>query len=146
MSKPYLKLAIALTASFVVMFAFSLIQSDQWSHAYPNLSNLYISVIGVSAMGVIMLVVMWGMYPSRRLNIGLLAGFTGLFFTGIFFARTEAFVGNDAFLYSMIPHHSRAILVCEEASITDPEIERLCDQIVEAQLDEIAQMQRMLDE
>ena len=42
----------------------------------------------------------------------------------------------------MIPHHSRAILVCQEASITDPEIEQLCSEIVEAQ--EIAQMKEIL--
>ncbi len=44
----------------------------------------------------------------------------------------------------MIPHHSRAILVCQEASITDPEIEQLCSEIVEAQEREIAQMKEIL--
>lgn len=56
------------------------------------------------------------------------------------------FVGNDQFLRSMIPHHSHAILVCEEASIIDPEIEELCDQIIASQEEEIDIMKRMLDE
>jgi uncharacterized protein (DUF305 family) len=34
-------------------------------------------------------------------------------------------VGNELFLRAMIPHHSRAILVCEEPSITDPDIANL---------------------
>ena len=44
----------------------------------------------------------------------------------------------------MIPDHPSAILMCEQASITDPEIQKLCTQIVRSQQDEIAQMQRML--
>ena len=47
--------------------------------------------------------------------------------------RNEVGVGDEGFLTSMIPHHSRAILVCQEATITDPEIEQLCSEIVEAQ-------------
>ena len=58
--------------------------------------------------------------------------------------RNEVGVGDGGFLTSMIPHHSRAILVCQEASITDPEIEQLCSEIVEAQEREIAQMKEIL--
>ena len=55
---------------------------------------------------------------------------------------TSIGASDPGFLTSMIPHHSRAILVCQEASITDPEIEQLCSEIVEAQ--EIAQMKEIL--
>ena len=61
-------------------------------------------------------------------------------------AGTEAFVGNEQFLRAMIPHHSRAILVCNEAAITDPDIRQLCDQIIATQQEEIAIMNRMLEE
>lgn len=44
----------------------------------------------------------------------------------------------------MIPHHSRAILVCQESDITDPEILKLCETIVKAQKEEIAQMEDIL--
>lgn len=46
----------------------------------------------------------------------------------------------------MIPHHSRAILVCENASITDPEIQQLCDSIIQSQKEEIDQMKQILDD
>jgi uncharacterized protein (DUF305 family) len=58
--------------------------------------------------------------------------------------RTQAAVGNEQFLRSMIPHHSGAILMCEQASITDPEIAALCTQIVRSQREEIARMQEIL--
>ncbi|MFV2115793.1 DUF305 domain-containing protein [Micromonospora sp. LOL_025] len=45
----------------------------------------------------------------------------------------------------MIPHHSRAILVCHESQITDPGIVRLCDQVVQSQQEEIAQVKDILD-
>ncbi|MDR7381697.1 DUF305 domain-containing protein [Promicromonospora iranensis] len=60
-------------------------------------------------------------------------------------ARTETFVGDDAFLSSMIPHHPRAILVCEEASLTDPEIIELCDSIIRSQQQEIDQMKDIIE-
>lgn len=53
-------------------------------------------------------------------------------------------VGNEQFLRSMIPHHSSAILMCDEARITDPEITRLCEQIVRTQREEIAQMRAIM--
>jgi uncharacterized protein (DUF305 family) len=44
----------------------------------------------------------------------------------------------------MIPHHSGAILMCEEASIDDPEIVALCGQIISSQQAEIEQMEAIL--
>lgn len=40
----------------------------------------------------------------------------------------------------LIPHHSIAIHTCLNASITDREIEDLCDEIITSQRSEIAQM------
>ncbi|MFC4630979.1 DUF305 domain-containing protein [Promicromonospora alba] len=41
-------------------------------------------------------------------------------------------------------HHSRAISVCQEASLTDPEIIELCEQIVQTQQEEINQMKKII--
>ena len=98
----------------------------------------------VAAMAVLMTVGMWSMLKNKTLNIILLVGFLALFLAAFFMGRNEVGVGDEGFLTSMIPHHSRAILVCQEASITDPEIEQLCSEIVEAQEREIAQMKEIL--
>ena len=42
-------------------------------------------------------------------------------------------------------NHSSAILMCEQATITDPEIQDLCVQIVQAQKEEIAQMKTIME-
>jgi len=53
--------------------------------------------------------------------------------------------GDKGFLDSMIPHHSRALLVCEESRLVDPEIISLCQQIIESQTKEINQMKQILE-
>ena len=40
---------------------------------------------------------------------------------------------------------SYAVLVCQESSLTDPEIVELCEQIVQTQREEIAQMEAILE-
>lgn len=142
--KMYVRLAIALVASLVVMFGLSFLQTRTWSHLLPNFSNFYISLTMIGAMGLIMLAVMWPMFENRKVNAGLAVTFVAVLACGVVLARTETFVGDEAFLRSMIPHHSRAVLVCQEAQITDPEITELCDQIVSSQLQEIDQMQDIL--
>ena len=78
------------------------------------------------------------------LNVALVVALVAVFGGAWALGRQEAGVGNEGFLRSMIPHHSRAIVICQEADLTDPEIVQLCEQIVKAQKEEIAQMQRIL--
>ena len=73
-------------------------------------------------------------------------GLVGALLIGIFaIERYQTFVGNEKFLKSMIPHHSMAIHICTEASITDPEIENLCDEIIKSQRQEIRRMKEILE-
>lgn len=142
----YGRLFIALGLSLIVMFPLTMAFINVWGDFYLNLSNFYMAVMMVAPMGLIMLFVMRGMFPNRRLNAGLVAGFVALFLLAFFVGRQGVLVGNDQFLRAMIPHHSRAILVCEESSITNPEIVELCDQIIAAQKEEITIMKRIMDD
>lgn len=140
----YGKLAIALLLSLLVMYPLTMAFVARWSDFYINLSNVYMVLMMVAPMGLIMLLVMRGMFPNKRINAGLAIGFVVLFIAAFWMGREQVFLGNDQFLRSMIPHHSRAILVCEEAAITDPEIEELCGQIIQSQEEEINIMKEML--
>jgi hypothetical protein len=44
----------------------------------------------------------------------------------------------------MIPHHSIAIMTSERAHIKDPEVRKLADGIIDAQVREIAEMKAMI--
>lgn len=58
----------------------------------------------------------------------------------------QAAVGDKRFLKSMIPHHAAAILMAQEASLRDPEIKQLAQDIIKAQQAEIVQMKAKLNE
>ena len=146
MGSGYRKLAIALVLSVMAMYPLSMAFVAQASHFHFNLSNLYIALTMVAPMGIIMVLVMWRMFPKRAVNIALIAAFVVLFFGAWWLGRQQALVGNDFFLRAMIPHHSRAILVCQESDITDPDIASLCATIVETQREEIATMEAMLED
>lgn len=144
--RSYARLAIALLLSLFIMFPLTMAFVNSWSDFYFNLSNFYMALTMVAPMGIIMVGVMWSMFPNKRLNAGIIAGFVVLFAAGLWLGRTEAFIGDGQFLRAMIPHHSRAILVCDNASIGDPDIARLCDQIVQSQQEEIDLMKQYLND
>jgi Domain of unknown function (DUF305) len=145
MRDSYIKLGISLGFSLILMFVLTMSMVRSIDHFHVNLSNFYMALIMVAPMGIVMLVVMWGMFKNKRLNWLLLVGFTILFVAALWMGRDETFVDDEAFLRSMIPHHSRAILVCQEADLADPEVIELCEQIVESQQEEISQMEAILD-
>lgn len=142
--KNYIRFGIVLAVSHAIMFVLTLSQIRRGSDFFLNLSNYYMSLLMVLAMGVLMMALMSGMFTNKRLNMALYAGFAVVFVGAFVAVRTEPLVGNEGFLKSMIPHHSRAVLVCEESQITDPEIVELCKQIVKSQNEEIDQMKRIL--
>ncbi|MDG4765433.1 DUF305 domain-containing protein [Solwaraspora sp. WMMD406] len=144
-NRSYLRLGLALTLSFIVMLLLTYSMIWTFDDFYLNLSNTYMAVMMVAPMGLIMLGVMWIMFKNRALNVVLTIGFAALFVVAFVLGRQETFIGNEQFLKSMIPHHSRAILVCERSDITDPEIIELCAQIVESQQEEIDQMKQILE-
>lgn len=140
----YRKLAITLTINVFLMFLITFALIDQFDHLYFNINRFYMSVMMTAPMAIVMLLVMGSMYPDRRLNTLLIGAFAVLFLIVFALARTQTPVGNEQFLRSMIPHHSSAIVMCEEAALTDPEILTLCEQIVETQKREIAEMKALL--
>ncbi|HEX6230428.1 MAG TPA: DUF305 domain-containing protein [Actinomycetota bacterium] len=146
MKKSYVKLGIALGTSLLVMYLLTFSMVERWGHLHMNLSNFYMALMMVAPMGIVMLLVMRSMFRDTRLNVILHVSFAVLFVAAFWLGRTETFIGDEGFLDAMIPHHSRAILVCQESSLSDPEVVELCDQIVETQREEIAQMERILDE
>ena len=82
---------------------------------------------------------MAGLMTAPMVLIEMVAGL--LFVVAI---RQQTAIGDIQFLKSMIPHHASALLMCNEAPITDSEIQELCKTIVAGQQAEIDQMKTML--
>ncbi len=97
-------------------------------------------------MIVIELLLMRGMYSNRKANAAILAGSLALLAVCFLAIRFQAGISDKQFLKSMIPHHAGALLMCEQASLKDPEIKALCERIKAGQLSEIEFMKSKLEQ
>lgn len=144
MTSHYATLAINLAISTVIMYLVMFAMIDGPDDFYNNINMFYMALMMVAPMAILMLLLMGSMYQNKGINLVLYAAFAGLFIAAFAFTRAQTFIGNEQFLRSMIPHHSGAILMCRESSVTDPEIVALCDSIIQSQRNEIAQMRSIL--
>lgn len=132
-------------ASFVLMFLSTYVMIDILDHFYLNLNKFFMALFMTGLMGIVNPLLMADMYKSSKFRIGVLVTSISVSVLSLAILRTQTFVGNESFLRAMIPHHSSAILMCEEANIDDPEIKELCDKIVQTQKEEIEIMKEMLE-
>lgn len=142
----YGRLLLMTGLSFVAMYALMYAMVDQWANVYNNVNQFYMAGLMAAPMLLIELWLMSSMYPDRRRNLTLAAltvAFMMFCWWGI---RTQAAVTDKQFIRSMIPHHAGAILMCEENRLKDPELVKLCQDIIASQTQEIAQMKQLLAE
>lgn len=142
----YWHLAVETTISAVIMYLVMFVMIDSLGSFYNNVNMFYMTLMMVAPMVVIMLVgAMRSMFPNKKLNYILVGSFAAVFFLGWWLIRAQYPIGDAQFLRSMIPHHSGAILMCQESELTDPEIIKLCDGIIKGQKQEIDQMKAILE-
>jgi len=135
-----------IAASTVVMFflMYQLVYSAE--HAMFSVNRLLASLIMGGVMTAIMLAFMWNMYQPQAAKVAVLVG--GLLVAGVLLAvnRSQALINDTRFMESMIPHHSIAINNARKAHISDPRVRQLADEIIEAQVREIAEMKLLIRE
>ncbi len=144
MNGSYRSLAIQTAIGGVIMYLVMFVMIDRLSSFYNSLNMVYMTLMMVAPMVVLMIVFMPGMFKSKAVNAVLIGGSLVTFFGCFALIRTQTTIGDSAFLRSMIPHHSGAILMCEQAKLRDPKVAALCTNIVKSQREEIAQMEAML--
>jgi len=145
-NKHYLKLIVMVVLSFIAMYILMYAMVNNGNNIFPNTNQFYMAGLMAMPMIVIELLLMKQMYMNSKLN-GVIIGISLLGMIGFFTAiRKQAAINDRQFLKSMIPHHAGAILMCNEANISDPEIKKLCEEIVASQKKEIEQMKSKLAE
>lgn len=142
----YIKFGVMIATSTAVMFGLMYLNTYQISHVMFSQTRLYMAFIMGAAMGIIMLTFMRKMYTNLRLNIGIYAGCILLLVFSVWLVRSQATVDDVSWMKAMIPHHSIAILTSERADIKDPRVNDLADRIIEAQRNEIEEMQALIDD
>ncbi len=141
----YGRLIVMGVLSFISMYILMYAMVDAFENVYSNFNQFYMAGLMTMPMVVIELGLMGMMYKNKKLNaviMGLAVVFLILFWV---FIRQQVTIGDKQFLKSMIPHHAGAILMCENASIQDPEIKELCQNIISSQQSEIDQMKGILN-
>ena len=132
------------TSTFIMFFLmYQLIYS--LDHATFSVNRLIASLVGCG-MTIVMLGFMWSMYKGRRTKIAVLvvAALLGVILLAV--NRGQALIADSSFMKAMIPHHSIAINNARKASLTDPRVRKLADEIIESQVREIAEMKLLIDD
>jgi hypothetical protein len=140
----YLRLAAMIVLSFISMYVLMYAMVNTFGDVYNSLNQVYMAGLMTAPMVVIELLLMSGMYSNKKLNALLIAGSCTAGIAFFLFIRQETAISDRQFLRSMIPHHSGAILMCNEASLQDQRILELCKTIVAGQQQEIDQMRGIL--
>ena len=152
MRRHYLMFGLNMILSTIIMYLVMFEMIWSWGEFIQNINFFYMALTMAMPMampmGMLMLLMMASMYTNKRLNIVLYAAMTLLFVLAFAAVRGQWLVGDKQFARSMIPHHSGAILMCNEAKLSDAELRELCygpNGIVVSQKREVAQMKRILE-
>ena len=147
MRSHYRMLGLNLIISSIIMYFVMFTMIWNFGAFFNNVNMFYMAVMMATPMGILMLLMMGTMYRNQKLNLLLYALFAFLFILALWAMRAQGLVGDRQFVRAMIPHHSGAILMCNRASIRDPQIRDLCfrpNGIVDSQTREIEQMKAFL--
>lgn len=142
----YSRFAAMIATSTVVMFGLMYLTVYALDHIFFSETRAYMALYMGAAMAAIMLAYMLGMYKSKRVNIGIFVGSAAVFALSLWLVRSQATVGDVAWMKAMIPHHSIAILTSERANLSNPQVRELADTIIQTQREEIAQMKALIEE
>ena len=140
----YLRLAAMIVLSFISMYVLMYAMVNTLGDVYNSLNQVYMAGLMTAPMVVIELLLMSGMYKNKKLNALLITGGCVAGIAFFLFIRQQTAISDRQFLRSMIPHHSGAILMCNEASLQDQRLLELCKTIVAGQQQEIEQMRGIL--
>ena len=140
----YKRFLAMIATSTIVMFGLMYSTVYRFSHIWFSQTKFWMALYMGGTMAIIMLAFMVSMYGDKRKNIAIFAGSSVLIASTLFLARDQTTVGDVAWMKAMIPHHSIAILTSERADISDPRVRELADEIIKAQREEIAEMERLI--
>jgi hypothetical protein len=118
---------------------------NTFENIFASTNQFYMAGLMTAPMVILELILMRSMYGNRNLNAFILTASSILFILFLTGIRKQVAINDEQFLRSMIPHHAGAILMCEQASLRDPQIRELCKNIIFGQQKEIDFMKTKLN-
>jgi uncharacterized protein (DUF305 family) len=144
--KGYTRFGAMIATSTIVMYGLMYLNTYQWDHVFFSQTRAYMALVMGATMAVIMLAFMQNMYSNQRMNLGIYASSVVVFVLALWLVRSQATIGDVAWMKAMIPHHSIAILTSERANISDTRAQDLANRIIETQREEIAEMKALIND
>lgn len=115
-------------------------------HATFSLTRLVSALVMGAVMVIVMLAFMWPMYQGKATKVATIVG-AAIVASGLLaINRSQSLIDDQAFMKSMIPHHSIAINNARKARISDPRVRKLADEIISSQVREIREMQLLIED
>ena len=140
----YMKFGAMIATSTFVMFFLMYLNTYTSDHLFFSETRLYMAFVMGASMAVVMLLFMLKMYENKSINLAILAGSIAVFALSLWLVRSQQTVDDISYMRAMIPHHSVAILTSSRAHIRDPRVRELADNIIRAQVREIAEMKALI--
>lgn len=137
--------AMVFTAT-LIMYGLMYSTVYRWDHIFFSEERTYMGIYMGATMAIVMLFFMRHMYTNKKMNIAIYAVSAVLIVGPLWLARSQELVDDVDYMQAMIPHHSIAILTSERAQITDPRVEKLSQEIIEAQVREIDEMKKLIND
>lgn len=144
--RPYINFICMITVSSTFMFGLMYLNTYESGHVWFSQTRLFMTFIMAGSMALVMLFFMRHMYENKLANVAIVLASIALMGLGLWLVRSQATVGDTAWMKAMIPHHSIAILTSERANISDPRVRKLADEIIEAQRREIGEMEFLIED
>lgn len=142
----YVRFGLMILVSTLVMFCLMYLNTYATDHVWFSQTRAWMAILMGATMAAIMLAFMIRMYPSRNINLAILAACFLTFGVALWLVRSQKSVSDVSYMKAMIPHHSIAIMTSERAHIRDPRVRKLADGIIEAQVREIREMKQLIED
>ncbi|QXT39483.1 DUF305 domain-containing protein [Gymnodinialimonas ceratoperidinii] len=143
-SKAYGRFFAMIGTSTAVMFGLMYLNTYAFDHVFFSETRFYMAFVMGAVMAVVMLTFMLGMYRNKAMNTAIYVGSIVIFAGALWLVRSQETVQDVSWMRAMIPHHSIAILTSERAEISDPRVQELASEIIEAQRREIDEMNALI--
>ena len=142
----YKRFAAMIAVSTVTMFGLMYLNTYALDHIWFSQTRAWMALLMGATMAVIMLTFMMKMYPNKRANVIIVLCSLIAFAGSLWLVRSQDTVSDVSYMKAMVPHHSIAIMTSKRAHIRDPRVRKLADGIIEAQVREIGEMEKLIDD
>lgn len=144
--KKYVRFGLMILTSTIIMYFLMFVNVDEISHIHISQTRIYMAILMGAVMAMVMMGFMWKMYENKKANSIIMGVAVLIFGASFFMIQNQTGVDDTAWMKAMIPHHSTAILTSENAEITDSRVQQLRDEIIQAQKEEIEEMENLIED